>query len=321
MVPRQSYFALYVEDVKKHFDKFVAAIGQPQIWFEYKGKPLQWHLPAGVVFDSVIPCNNLDKLELPFEITVHFSNFPQNEIMSFSDEKDIQTNYMYSLKEVCKISFFHTFQNHLLNSFCFLKKQASHMKLGQNNHLLQLNDEDQKKIWTALKESNYSAYKKTIKDVESTVTVEKDKPPRQLSTVAFPVRLILDDNVSKVFQQALDEQPAASRLYSWIRCIHQVPPVKSTSSDASEIVYPEDMTPEQVVEEDKIYATSQTLQSFLETAMANVFGKDERKTIADDIKVLVQGLEPSMDTPMAWLCQTCESPDHYLYVVLRLANI
>ena len=49
-----------------------------EVWFDYQGTPLKWHLPVGVLFDQICVLNPVLP---PWNITVHYDDFPQSEII------------------------------------------------------------------------------------------------------------------------------------------------------------------------------------------------------------------------------------------------
>lgn len=51
MIPRQSYLSLLIERVKSHFSDFVSGFDSDQLWFSFNSIPMQWHVPAGVLYD------------------------------------------------------------------------------------------------------------------------------------------------------------------------------------------------------------------------------------------------------------------------------
>ncbi len=82
MLPRLSYLPVVTDKLRKHFSRFVStALQERTMWFEFEGIPLRWHLPVGVLFDQVCIINK--ELLPPWNITVHFDKFPNNEIIQF----------------------------------------------------------------------------------------------------------------------------------------------------------------------------------------------------------------------------------------------
>jgi len=95
MVSRVSYLPLINKQVAKYFEKYTDTSGD--IWYEYDGKPLTWHLPTGHLFD--INTGYLPDVKLPWNITVHFQSFPTNKIIKYNCEEAIQSTFLSSLKE------------------------------------------------------------------------------------------------------------------------------------------------------------------------------------------------------------------------------
>ncbi|RZB38628.1 autophagy protein 5, partial [Asbolus verrucosus] len=96
MVPRLSYFPLVTDKVRKHFLRYVANDKQDrEMWLEYDGQPIKWHYPIGVLFDLLITSDD----QLPWNITVHFDKFPENQIYRFSNKETVESYFMACLKE------------------------------------------------------------------------------------------------------------------------------------------------------------------------------------------------------------------------------
>ena len=90
--------------VRKHFSKFVhpekqdGGVGDTasgnttdsEIWLEFEGTPIKWHIPVGVLYDQFCVLNNDNNPDLslasyssmlPWNLVVHFSKFPEHEIL------------------------------------------------------------------------------------------------------------------------------------------------------------------------------------------------------------------------------------------------
>ncbi|XP_060535917.1 autophagy protein 5 [Cylas formicarius] len=97
MVSRLSYFPLVTDKVRKHFLKYVSDEKQEhEMWLEYNGQPLKWHLPIGVLYDLIV---DAEGESLPWVVTVHFDKFPETQIYRFSSKEMVESHFMSCLKE------------------------------------------------------------------------------------------------------------------------------------------------------------------------------------------------------------------------------
>lgn len=108
MLPRQSYLPLMTNKVKNFFDRYINERKEnEEMWFEYEGVPVQWHLPIGLLYDMTLlrkNANPLDKSDLlPWNLTVRFGNFPEKEIISFMSRDYIESYFMSCIKEADQI--------------------------------------------------------------------------------------------------------------------------------------------------------------------------------------------------------------------------
>jgi len=105
MVPRLGYFSAVCRDIMKH-TKHTSPKTPPseshELWLETNGKPLRWHLPVGVIFDTVN-----ERAEIPWRITVHYQHFPAS-LLRCSDPQDMHTTFTNTLKEAMFLRHGHT---------------------------------------------------------------------------------------------------------------------------------------------------------------------------------------------------------------------
>jgi autophagy-related protein 5 len=61
-----------------------------EIWLDFEGTPIKWHIPVGVLYDQFCSLNNDNNEDpslasystmLPWNLTVHYSKFPELEIL------------------------------------------------------------------------------------------------------------------------------------------------------------------------------------------------------------------------------------------------
>jgi autophagy-related protein 5 len=68
-----------------------------EIWLEgSRGEPLRWHLAVGVLFDML---NEGLSPPIPWQVTVHFSSFPEDRLMRLSGLEAVKGQFMSALKE------------------------------------------------------------------------------------------------------------------------------------------------------------------------------------------------------------------------------
>ncbi|ESO88917.1 hypothetical protein LOTGIDRAFT_203132 [Lottia gigantea] len=94
LVPRQIYFPLVTDKVQRHFIASVDPDKHGEMWLEYEGQPLKWHYPVGVLFDLFANSNSL-----PWNITVHFQAFPEEELLHCPAKEAIESHFMSVVKE------------------------------------------------------------------------------------------------------------------------------------------------------------------------------------------------------------------------------
>jgi len=94
MLPRNAYLTMFSDMTKNFFQLSMDLSKKDELWFEFNGKPLRWHYPCGVLFDMLC-----DKTDLPWNVTVHFQNFPDDVLIRCPCEEVIESHFMTMLKE------------------------------------------------------------------------------------------------------------------------------------------------------------------------------------------------------------------------------
>lgn len=94
LAPRIGYLPLLVPQIKPFFTSTLPP-GVDTVWFEYKGLPLKWHIPTGVLFDLLCA-----EPERPWNLTVHFRGYPENILTPCEGEDSVKWSFINSLKEV-----------------------------------------------------------------------------------------------------------------------------------------------------------------------------------------------------------------------------
>lgn len=128
MLPRLSYFPLVTDKVNKHFSKYVNQEEATEMWLAYSEQPLKWHYPIGVLYDLYG-----DKDSTPWNITVHFQDFPEDEILHCPSKEAVESQFMSMVKEADS-----------------LKHRAQIINNMQKR--------DHKQLWTALLHDRYDQF-------------------------------------------------------------------------------------------------------------------------------------------------------------------
>ncbi|KAK3015396.1 hypothetical protein RJ639_006890 [Escallonia herrerae] len=97
LAPRIGYLPLLVPQIKPFFSTALPP-GVDTVWFDYKGLPLKWYIPTGVLFDLL--CAGP---EIPWNLTVHFRGYPGNILTPCDGEDSVKWSFINSLKEAAYI--------------------------------------------------------------------------------------------------------------------------------------------------------------------------------------------------------------------------
>lgn len=97
MVPRISYFPFIMDKVTRHFSRSVAESNRDgkDLWIDSDGQPLRMHYPIGLLWDLIGSTTST----LPWNLTVHFSNFPEEELVRCSSRPAMEAMFINVVKE------------------------------------------------------------------------------------------------------------------------------------------------------------------------------------------------------------------------------
>ena len=128
MLPRHLYLPCFIEKIFHYYSKYFPdhSFHSNDFWFEFHSKPLKWHYPIGVLYDA-------SAANLPWEIIVHWNDFPENELIRFPDSESIEAFYMSTLKEADAL------------------KHKGQM-------ISEMQRRDHKQLWNSLLQDNYQAF-------------------------------------------------------------------------------------------------------------------------------------------------------------------
>ncbi|KAF8531308.1 autophagy protein Apg5-domain-containing protein [Trichophaea hybrida] len=108
-LPRMSYIPLYIREVYQFFEPFLIDTNIPKVgnaWLEFENVPLKWHWPVGVLYDLFTgrdPSNLREEEDeehrLPWNLTLHFQNFPSKHLMRMDTPSSFQDVWINCVKE------------------------------------------------------------------------------------------------------------------------------------------------------------------------------------------------------------------------------
>ncbi|XP_062168731.1 autophagy protein 5 isoform X2 [Alnus glutinosa] len=128
LAPRIGYLPLLVPHIKPHFSSTLPP-GVDTVWFDYKGLPLKWYIPTGILFDLL--CADPER---PWNLTVHFRGYPGNVLIPCEGEDSVKWSFINSLKEAA----------YIINGNC--------------KSVMNMSQPDQVELWRSVINGNLEAY-------------------------------------------------------------------------------------------------------------------------------------------------------------------
>ncbi|XVE77475.1 hypothetical protein DITRI_Ditri13aG0065700 [Diplodiscus trichospermus] len=299
LAPRIGYLPLLAPLIKPYFSSTLPP-GVDTIWFDYKGLPLKWYIPIGVLFDLLCP-----EPARPWNITVHFRGYPGNVLTPCEGEDSVKWSFVNSLKEAA----------YIINGNC--------------KNVMNMSQSDQLELWHSVMSGNLEAYQRVssklklaiIEDEYATLCSTKSQQgfgetdlAGQVKTGRVPVRLYVW-SVSEDFDD-LEDMPQAD---SWEKISYINRPVEIhkegkcfTLCDALKILLPEIFSV-------RLGALDfdDTLETASEVEREKADEKGEGCCISGsaEIKLIrIQGIEPKLEIPFSWVVNNLMNPDYFLHI-------
>jgi autophagy-related protein 5 len=126
LVSRVAYFPFLEAALRSYFSESIPPFDE-NMWIDFQGVPLKWHLPIGVIFDLVSCFSEATPAALPWQLTVHFQRFPEHLMPRCRS------------LEVLRFQFFNAL------------KQSTWMRLGSSKCLSDLPMNVHNMIWDSLR--------------------------------------------------------------------------------------------------------------------------------------------------------------------------
>eukprot|EP00013_Stygamoeba_regulata_P001696 CAMPEP_0177637748 /NCGR_PEP_ID=MMETSP0447-20121125/5131_1 /TAXON_ID=0 /ORGANISM="Stygamoeba regulata, Strain BSH-02190019" /LENGTH=273 /DNA_ID=CAMNT_0019139685 /DNA_START=239 /DNA_END=1060 /DNA_ORIENTATION=+ len=129
MVRRLGYLIVDAAVCKDYFMSSTVGGYVNEMWLEFNGKPLRWHLPTGVLFDLYGQAD-----ALPWKLVVHFQGYPTDQLLRCPDDETVQKHFMNVLKE------------------------ANYLKHGDSSKVNSLSIADQNGLWKGLRTNQFDLF-------------------------------------------------------------------------------------------------------------------------------------------------------------------
>ncbi|KAJ0966767.1 hypothetical protein J5N97_023684 [Dioscorea zingiberensis] len=310
--PRIGYLPLLVPLLKPYFSSTLPP-GVDTVWFDYKGLPLKWYIPTGVIFDLLCA-----EPERPWNLTVHFRGHPGETLIPCESEDNVKWSFINALKEAA----------YIINGNC--------------KNVMNLSQADQFELWQSLMKGNMEGYQRITSRLklgpvgeDCTLKTGSGQPRQALGetdTTGFnragriPVRLYVR-NIS----EELDDLDEATAVDSWDSISYMNRPVEIqklevqhlTLRDALKALLPEifedkAMSDNQVSsKEEGIQAINSSFEDLRNTEFEETSIASESVVLAKKPKVKlirIQGIEVDLNIPFFWVINNLMHPDYFLHI-------
>lgn len=317
LAPRIGYLPLLASHLKPYFSSALPP-GVDTIWFEYKGLPLKWFIPTGVLFDLLCA-----EPERPWNLTVHFRGYPGNILIPCEGEDSIKWSFINSLKEAA----------YIINGNC--------------KNVMNMSQPDQVELWRSVLNGNLEAYQRVSSKLKLGAVGEMNSSsPRSGSNMGeidvsgqvkpgrVPVRLYVW-NVNEDFDELEDAPP----IDSWDKLSYINRPVEIQGGGSCFTLHDavKSLLPDYFVDKSLINAEALTVGGDDEQRVSSEDASDDTRveeeveTSCDDhvkacyeyeepeIKLVrIQGIEPKLEIPFSWVANNLMHPEHFLHICVYL---
>ncbi|XP_019172021.1 PREDICTED: autophagy protein 5 isoform X1 [Ipomoea nil] len=320
LAPRIGYLPLLAPQVKPFFSGTLPP-GVDTIWFEYKGLPLKWYIPIGVLFDLLCA-----EPERPWNLTVHFRGYPGNILTPCEAEDSVKWSFINSLKEAA----------YIINGNC--------------KNIMNMSQSDQSELWRSVVNRNLEAYLRVSSKLKLGIygddfsikldssksrqsSSDGDAPsPGAVKTGRIPVRLYVRSSTGD-----FDYVEDAPVVESWDKISYINRPIEIqedgklfTLGDAVKSLLPEcfvDNSPNtntrRAEEEDEKRSPSEETNttSGQDKGEASNEAVEPCSSLSDgaEIKVVrIQGIEPKLEIPFAWVVKNLMNPEYFLHICVYI---
>lgn len=307
--PRIGYLPLLVPIIKPHFDDTLPP-GADSIWFEYKGLPLKWYIPIGVLFDLLCA-----EPERPWNLTVHFRGLPGEILTPCDGEDNVKWNFINSLKEAA----------YIINGNC--------------KNVMNMSQTDQSELWQSLAKGNMDGYTRVSSRLK--LGPFGDDAVLKISSGRIPVRLYL-----RILEEDVDDLEDAAAIDTWDSISYINRPVEILNEEGHYVTFKRAMRsllPElfddETSEPDHVLVPREDCEADAgsedsETTGSAAVGSSEERKCTDlvgtkpqspkkvnQIKLIrIQGIELDLNIPFFWVVNNLKNPEYFLHICVYLVS-
>ncbi|PSS00272.1 Autophagy protein isoform 2 [Actinidia chinensis var. chinensis] len=315
LAPRIGYLPLLVPQIKPFFSSSLPP-GVDTVWFEYKGLPLKWYLPTGVLFDILCA-----KPERPWNLTVHFRGYPGSILTPCESEDNVKWSFINSLKEAA----------YIINGNC--------------KNIMNMSQSDQVELWNSVVNGNLEAFIRVSSKLK--LGIGGDEFSDKLSSLKSPQSATETDNTGLVktgripvrlyvcsIHENFDDLEDAPHIDSWDKISYINRPVDVlgegkcfTLLDAVKTLLPEffaeksstneDISGAEVGDESRSPSEHGSNTGTAEEVGETLCRQEGSDSLSDkaEIKLLrIQGIKPKLEIPFAWVVNNLINPEHFLHI-------
>ncbi|KAL4569183.1 hypothetical protein LXL04_024817 [Taraxacum kok-saghyz] len=283
LAPRIGYLPLLSSQLKPFFSGALPP-GVDTVWFEYKGLPLKWYIPTGVLFDLLCA-----EPERPWNLTVHFRGYPGNILIPCDGEDSVKWSYINSLKE------------------------AAYIIHGSSKNVMNMSQPDQVELWRSVINGKLETYNRISSKLKLGVmtddfsekinpslkpqhTGNETEPTAPLKASRIPVRLYVWS-----VDQDFEDLEAVPHFESWDQISYINRPVE-------------------INKEGKYLTLHEAVKSILPEFYPNSVNTDNKNEEKVIKVVRIQGIEPKMEIPFSWVVNNLMNPDYFLHVCVYITS-
>jgi hypothetical protein len=262
------------------------------VWFSHNNKPLDWQLPIGVLFDRAAVLAGLSGASttklLPLDITVHFSGYPP-ALLAYRNIATVRGFFSQSLKQS-------------------LFLEHGNAKVANN-----LSKAKSEALWEAVAENDFAKYAGVNDSIMADVgdeiakatAVEDTRTEEEKERDDIRSRLTMEADARQREEAGEVIEDPGKKQVGGIRNI----PVRVVSAGSGSIT-------QRPVGGDSVGGN--TLRDVLRSFCFPSEPEEEAGGKVDGLRACVNGLyDVPLGTPIAELWRSCQSADHFLYIIVN----